>query len=79
MTRMCIVSLTCDDCATWNRQKGGKYRALAITPEMKLAAEQLRAILSRYNAGIIVGQAESHIWNLDSTWDTGADTLLALL
>ncbi len=31
VTRIRLVSWTCNDVATWKQQKGGKYRALSVT------------------------------------------------
>ncbi len=79
VSRFCLASWACNDCAIWKKQKGGKYRALEVTDEMRTAARDLNRKLSCYAAGMVVGPAAATTWNLDCSWDTGAAELLKLV
>ena len=74
-----VLSWTCNDVATWNTGKSGKFKAKQVTPEMRQAAEQLRRSLERYPVGIIIGPGLSTQWNLEEGWAIGSDELLDIL
>ena len=79
LMRVAVLSWTCNDVATWNTGKSGRFKAKQVTPEMRQAAEQLRRSLERYPVGIIIGPGLSTQWNLEEGWTTGSDELLDIL
>jgi hypothetical protein len=79
LLRVAVLCWTCNDCATWNRGKSGRFKAKPVTPEMRQAAEKLRKSLERYPVGIIIGPGASTQWNLEEAWATGGDELLDIL
>ncbi len=80
VTRVAVISWMGNDVATWNTNKNtGKYKAKAVTQEMRESAKKLHDVLAQYSAGIIVGPARAKNWSLDGSWETGADELLKIL
>ena len=57
--RIAVVSWCCNDIATWNKNKDGRYKTKLVTPEMRKDAANLKLLLSRYDAGIITGPASA--------------------
>ena len=79
LLRVAVLCWTCNDATSKNKGKAGKYKGLAVTPEMRLAAEELRKVLEKYPVAIITGPGAPMQWNMDDAWGTGAEELLALL
>ena len=77
--RVCMLSWTCNDVATWNKGKSGKLKAKQVTQEMREAAQRLRRSLERYPIGIVIGPGASTQWNLEDGWTVGSDELLEIL
>ena len=80
IARIIIVVWNGNDCASSETAKGGVlYKAKPISDAMKMRAKELQDVLKNYDGGMLIGPASAKTWKLESSWETGAESIARLM